>query len=61
MLPPHKDIGKKNNRRYGTGIQEPGNDFSFGALIFFKNGDIEFNWLRGKEGGNAECKDFSWE
>ena len=52
------DTGEKC---FSIQITEPGNDFSFGALIFFKNGDIEFNWLRGKEGGNAECMDFSWE
>ena len=30
-------------------------------LIFFKNGDVEFTWLRGKEGGKAECKDYQWK
>lgn len=36
-------------------------DFALGSLNFFKNGDVEFSWLRGKYGGPAECKDFNWE
>ena len=42
-------------------IRKPGDTLSYGALIFFKNGDIEFNWLRGRQGGKAENKDFQWE
>lgn len=42
-------------------IKKPRDELSYGALIFFKNGDVEFNWLRGKEGGKAECKDYQWK
>lgn len=36
-------------------------DHTWGGLMFFKNGDVEFTWLNGREGGPAECKDYNWE
>ena len=42
-------------------FRKPGENFSYGALFFYKGGDVNFSWLRGKFGGKAECKDFQWE
>lgn len=36
-------------------------DHTWGGLMFFKNGDVEFTWLNGQQGGPAECKDYNWE
>lgn len=52
------DTGEKC---YTIQIKKQDDNFSYGALMFFKDGEIQFNWLRGREGGNAECKDFNWE
>lgn len=52
------DTGEKC---YTIQFKKQDSDFSYGALLFFKDGEIQFNWLRGREGGDAECKDFNWE
>ena len=54
------DTGEKC---YSIQIRKPNDDdrLSYGALIFFNDGEIQFNWLRGRHGGKAECKDFIWE
>lgn len=52
------DTGEKC---YTIQFKKPDDELSYGALLFFKDGEIQFNWLRGREGGKAECKDFNWE
>lgn len=34
---------------------------AWGTLAFYSDGEIYFDWLRGREGGKAECRDFNWE
>lgn len=52
------DTGEKC---YSIQFKKEDSELSYGALLFFKDGEIQFNWLRGREGGKAECKDFNWE
>ena len=35
--------------------------FAMGTLAFYSDGVVQFDWLRGREGGKAECRDFKWE
>lgn len=39
-------------------MEDVSHSLSMGALIFFENGDIEFNWLRGSSGGKAKYGDY---
>ena len=52
------DTGEKC---YSIQFKREGNELSYGALFFLKGGNVEFSWLRGRQGGKAECKDFNWE
>jgi len=40
---------------------KPDRDVSFGAMFFGEDGRVNFSWLRGREGGDIENKDFNWE
>lgn len=51
--------GEKN---ISVQFRKPDNpNLSFGAMFFNKDGTVDFQWLRGKYGGLAECKDYKWE
>lgn len=51
------DTGEKC---YTIQFKKPDGEYAYGALVFFKDGEIHFSWC-GREGGKAECKDYSWE